>query len=169
MKKCPFCAEEIQDAAVVCRFCQRSLVTEPDTEPGPKPAPTSSAGKTIGLTILAFFGLVFLFAWFGSSCHSDPAPPARVQFNETQIAQARNVIQLARNADLIGKVEDEKGTVWVEPAVWLGMSVDAKRAVVAAFAVQFGAAGRPARASIRVFRSDRLLAWMSDRGDIELE
>jgi len=41
MKSCPFCAEEIQDAAVVCRHCGRELV--PQTTPE-KEALAKSAG-----------------------------------------------------------------------------------------------------------------------------
>lgn len=52
MKKCPFCAEDIQDEATICKHCGRDLTT-----PQP-PRKKVSAGRTAaiaaGFLVLAF-------------------------------------------------------------------------------------------------------------------
>lgn len=55
MKLCPFCAEQIQDAAVVCKHCSRDLVGGRAPAPIPVVVKMGPVRKTLLLGCLGFW------------------------------------------------------------------------------------------------------------------
>lgn len=74
MKKCPFCAEDIQDEAKVCKHCGRDLVTSATAQKVEVVQPKQRTGCFTWL--VAIFFLMIFTGWCVSAISTPKAPPA---------------------------------------------------------------------------------------------
>ena len=132
VKTCPYCSEELHNAASACRFCGLTLavaLTPASTlVPGSSPpAPLPKDGMGFLLTLLGL-ALVVLFSLNGYRTESSTAPSANIQ------RRAKAVVERDKKSGLIRRYTCVDQDALVDPGLWSLLHQEGKRGLAMSLA-----------------------------------
>lgn len=184
MKKCPMCAEDVQDEARVCRFCKHDF-----TRPVPRPVPDNWINRLFppgpaapqrqrqpvgcGGVLAICVGLVVLVAW----CSGDPkdqlteatttaAAPTPEILPETTVAKCREMLATGKRTGII-RARPEPNRIDVEDGLWAQLDSATKDRTLQAVACAVWKTAMPGPADYVVaygYRSGKRLQMLTSVG-----
>lgn len=122
---CPACGKEVSEQAKTCPSCGHPISSVPESIDS-EPERVSRNNAVLGVVLLCFLA-AFVFCVSktgggGSSSSGGSAAPMSAEKVEEEVS-------FLKTSGLITRTEEASGTIYVEPAIWNGLTVQAKENV----------------------------------------